>query len=649
MLSIWSLIHGLEGNFSQNFLDISRMWAQPGLVATGAGIKLLCVTVVRIVEAIWGQIGPWLAAFLTWIAYKVAEKVPALQIITLGTQWGDVLKNLYFLFARQDYWGLMLKPKDLRSPQERQQAVSYGDPDEEGTVQIENLSFLLISLLIDRLDFTLRVVLSLIYGPYWLKTPSASEAVEGAAEAPMKLPGGSKEILEPLLFSNTGYIDLGDGQTQVETNPTDNATFAKHFSLTAEQRTGLVHIGEGVALDDGIVRFLVEPSWLAYEPPRLIADMIEKRYWLRTWDGSPEKKAPDMEFICALEFISVTYKYDDNDETVTLRPIDTQCFIFKVGNSAVLAFRGSQPVNFFDWFYNLSVNTLPEEKKKAEFKPPNYGPNEQPEGSPRMHAGFAANLGLQLTKHNGTPVKPLRCCYFKYPYDAGQVSPKVKHEGVSPYDVIVEEIKKLTKKQENLSLYITGHSLGGATALVFAANFCQDDVHQPPPERTFLCTYGQPLVGNKAFVDNIRNTLVIPGGPSGNMETHYIRVVNQNDIVPRVGVFFLDNGERFFHLGGKGTVRYIGGNGVMETVDGDLPLPLPLQNPVRFSWLKLKAAWGFYTAAAVDERANRQSAWRFLVRAALTPVMLINDHIDYRLLMKMPGYWAPHVPTNDIG
>lgn len=53
-----------------------------------------------------------------------------------------------------------------------------------------------------------------------------------------------------------------------------------------------------------------------------------------------------------------------------MRPIDTQCFIFTVGTSAVLAFRGSQPIDFFHWFFDLSVNTLPVEKKGAFSVPP---------------------------------------------------------------------------------------------------------------------------------------------------------------------------------------------------------------------------------------------------------------------------------------
>ena len=58
-------------------------------------------------------------------------------------------------------------------------------------------------------------------------------------------------------------------------------------------------------------------------------------------------------------------------------------------------------------------------------------------------------------------------------------------------------------------LYITGHSLGGATAFIFATYFCLDEA-TPERKRVFLCTFGQPLVGNQAFVDSAR-CFFIPG------------------------------------------------------------------------------------------------------------------------------------------
>lgn len=65
-------------------------------------------------------------------------------------------------------------------------------------------------------------------------------------------------------------------------------------------------------------------------------------------------------------------------------------------------------------------------------------------------------------------------------------------------------------------------------------------------------------------------------------------------------------------------------------------LPEPFINPAKYTWRKLRSAW--LNQAASDHAA--QSTWRFMLRVALTPVMLINDHIDYRFLFKNPGYWG---------
>ena len=39
------------------------------------------------------------------------------------------------------------------------------------------------------------------------------------------------------------------------------------------------------------------------------------------------------------------------------RPLDTQLLLFIKGNAVILAFRGSEPINFFDWFYNFLLAT----------------------------------------------------------------------------------------------------------------------------------------------------------------------------------------------------------------------------------------------------------------------------------------------------
>ena len=73
----------------------------------------------------------------------------------------------------------------------------------------------------------------------------------------------------------------------------------------------------------------------------------------------------------------------DTDDERRLRPLDTQCLIFTLcsgsdtdkecdrQSAVVVAFRGSQPVEFWDWFYNFTVDTLPEGGIRKDFRTPN--------------------------------------------------------------------------------------------------------------------------------------------------------------------------------------------------------------------------------------------------------------------------------------
>ncbi|KAJ6799157.1 putative phospholipase A1-Ibeta2, chloroplastic [Iris pallida] len=88
--------------------------------------------------------------------------------------------------------------------------------------------------------------------------------------------------------------------------------------------------------------------------------------------------------------------------------------------------------------------------------------------------------------------------------------------------MVVEEVRRLTElyKGEELSITITGHSLGGAIALLVADELTTR-LPQAPPIAVF--SFGGPKVGNRAFADRLDKKGV-----------KALRVVNSNDVVPRV-------------------------------------------------------------------------------------------------------------------
>jgi hypothetical protein len=102
---------------------------------------------------------------------------------------------------------------------------------------------------------------------------------------------------------------------------------------------------------------------------------------------------------------------------------------------------------------------------------------------------------------------------------------------VSAY--LKQQVKQLKANHCRPKLYLTGHSLGGAMAAI-AAFFVKFDTELSSLETT-LCTFGQPRCGNQAFADYLERNL-----------THYYRVVNYLDIIPKVP---LEKVQGYMHAG----------------------------------------------------------------------------------------------------
>lgn len=107
-------------------------------------------------------------------------------------------------------------------------------------------------------------------------------------------------------------------------------------------------------------------------------------------------------------------------------------------------------------------------------------------------------------------------------------------------DVLYKELKLDSKDARKI--YVTGHSLGGAMAVVMTS-FVQK--HTPVHGRLeSLITFGQPRVGNKEFNDSIK--------------CEWKRFVNNNDVVPRVPPkmynLFADGGD-LHYINTYGNVR----------------------------------------------------------------------------------------------
>lgn len=218
---------------------------------------------------------------------------------------------------------------------------------------------------------------------------------------------------------------------------------------------------------------------------------------------------------------------------------DTQAFMFTDRKDdaqlIVFAFRGTQPLNSDDW--------------KTDFDFSYY----TWDGVGRVHFGFLEALGLanrrsdELLDHLGfekltdshdtiiysspllvNPEKRKSSCTSN-PLDI--YDDRADPEKPLAFYVILEKLIKLLETHKNAKFIITGHSLGGALATLFAGILmgCSDkdlkNRRNMLIEKLFaVYTFGQPRVGDIKFAQFIRDRL----------NNKYFRVVYSFDVVPMV-------------------------------------------------------------------------------------------------------------------
>lgn len=151
---------------------------------------------------------------------------------------------------------------------------------------------------------------------------------------------------------------------------------------------------------------------------------------------------------------------------------DTQGFVVQDDTTILVAFRGTQPKHPVDWLSDAKAH-------HAQWAH-NVG---------KVHTGFYE--ALDLVWRDGQGVLPRRLA-----------------------------------SRGNRTVWITGHSLGGALAELCAARACFDPrITSIPIEAVY--TFGQPRVGDGEFATLLQNKM--------GVSVH--RFVNDRDIVPRVPLF----------------------------------------------------------------------------------------------------------------
>lgn len=222
------------------------------------------------------------------------------------------------------------------------------------------------------------------------------------------------------------------------------------------------------------------------------------------------------------------------------------------GAALVLAFRGTEPLELSD--FQSDFDAVPEAGDWGS-----------------LHPGFLLALGLDP---NLDPYHQTLTTYTALTAEAAAAE-VIAGRAATPYEVLRNQINSYMTDNPTAKLYVTGHSLGGALAVVFMGALLHDTSKQAAAAKArigALYTFGQPRVGDYEFLCHLSVSLLEPaagssssssadgtaaasaGGSSSSklrglwggagrqqeetagpsLTSRYIRVVNTYDIVPHI-------------------------------------------------------------------------------------------------------------------
>lgn len=151
----------------------------------------------------------------------------------------------------------------------------------------------------------------------------------------------------------------------------------------------------------------------------------------------------------------------------------------------MVAFRGTQPFDMVQWCIDFDFSWYEHEE------------------AGKIHEGFMRALGLQS---NGT-----------WPEEVGDTSRFL-------YYTVREKLRKLLPERPNAKFVVTGHSLGGAIAILFPVILMLHGEDWMLERLKAVYTFGQPRVGDEKLGKFVQQRL----------GCRFKRFVYNDDIVPRL-------------------------------------------------------------------------------------------------------------------
>ncbi|KAG8483333.1 hypothetical protein CXB51_022521 [Gossypium anomalum] len=309
----------------------------------------------------------------------------------------------------------------------------------------------------------------------------------GLCSKPMELTGYGVDFILNLISQNGSLLGLLsnilNGEVIIPKRGTE--TFISTIGQL-DERVELYKPGSvterilNLELDDrAIMDLCMMASKLAYENDQVVKNMHFVDFY-NGWDDYQKENSTQVFMIC------------DKPKDATL---------------ILISFRGTEPFNANDWSTDIDYSW---------YEIPKVG---------KLHMGFLEALGLGNREDIRTFRYHLQTEIVKESDGIDKIN--IRSLDMTAYHMVREKLRSLLEEHKNAKFIVTGHSLGGALAILFPIVLVIHEEKKLMEKLLGVYTFGQPRVGNRQL--------------GKFMEAHfdhpvpkYFRVVYCNDLVPRL-------------------------------------------------------------------------------------------------------------------